>query len=110
MLQDTSYLSRSLGMNPQINIDYHSLQVEAGDMFVLATDGADEYADANVMSAAISDNPSNLDQAARQIVNKALRRGSQDNLTVQLVGIEEVPSPDAAYSIRRLSSLLPPLL
>ena len=35
-----SYLGRALGINPQIEIDYLALSIEAGDIFVLATDGA----------------------------------------------------------------------
>ena len=38
-----SYLGRALGVNPQIEIDYQSLQVEKGDIFVLATDGVYEH-------------------------------------------------------------------
>ena len=38
-----SYLGRALGVNPQIEIDYQSHQVEKGDVFVLATDGVYEH-------------------------------------------------------------------
>src|SRR3954454_10347450 len=34
-----NYLSRALGSNPDIEIDYLALQIDAGDVFVLATDG-----------------------------------------------------------------------
>src|SRR6266852_8860516 len=36
---EQSYLSRALGINPQIEIDYQTLQIENADVFVLATDG-----------------------------------------------------------------------
>src|ERR1700716_1188877 len=36
---EQSYLSRALGINPQIEIDYQALQLEKGDVFLLATDG-----------------------------------------------------------------------
>src|ERR1700704_1247053 len=36
---EQSYLSRALGVNPQIEIDYQMLQLEQGDVLVLATDG-----------------------------------------------------------------------
>ena len=40
---EQSYLGRALGVNPQIEIDYQTLAVEQGDVFVLATDGIYEH-------------------------------------------------------------------
>ncbi len=36
-----SYLGRALGTGPHIEIDYRCLEAEAGDLYLLATDGAD---------------------------------------------------------------------
>src|SRR5881398_1669658 len=33
-----NYLSRALGINPEIEIDYRSIQIDKGDIFFLATD------------------------------------------------------------------------
>ncbi len=38
-----SYLGRALGVNPQVEIDYRTLKVEKGDLFLLATDGVYEH-------------------------------------------------------------------
>src|SRR3954447_11019961 len=76
-----SYLSRALGVNPEIEIDYRSLQIDTGDIFFLATDGAYEYASARFIAEAIHRDPDDLDKAAGAIVAEAYRRGSQDNLT-----------------------------
>src|SRR5436189_5650057 len=38
-----SYLSRALGINPELEIDYQALRVEQGDVFLLASDGAYEH-------------------------------------------------------------------
>src|SRR5689334_15874069 len=37
--QGESYLSRAVGFNSQIEIDYHALEIERGDVFFLAYDG-----------------------------------------------------------------------
>ena len=47
---EESYLGRALGVNPQIEIDYRMLKVEAGDVFVLATDGVYEHVDARFVA------------------------------------------------------------
>jgi serine/threonine protein phosphatase PrpC/serine/threonine protein kinase len=109
--EEQSYLSRALGIDPQLEIDYQSLQVEEGDVFLLATDGVYEYADADFIVAAIDAQRDNLDRAAESIAVEACRRGSDDNVTVQLVRIESLPSPQANEMLRQLSELpFPPIL
>ena len=89
--QHESYLSRAVGFNPQLEIDYHALEIERGDVFVLATDGVYEHVDAAFVARAIREARGDLDDAARAIVAEAYRRGSADNLTVQIVSVEDLP-------------------
>ncbi|MBA5605869.1 bifunctional protein-serine/threonine kinase/phosphatase [Duganella sp. FT3S] len=106
-----SYLSRALGVDSQLDIDYRTVPVEAGDLFVLATDGVYEYVDGAAIAAAITATPQQLDLAAQAIVEEAYRRGSPDNLTVQLVRIDALPSPEVNELVRRYAMLpFPPLL
>jgi serine/threonine protein phosphatase PrpC len=106
-----SYLSRAVGFNPQIEIDYQALQVEAGDTFVLASDGVYEHVDAAFVLDAIRQGRGDLDRAARAIAREALRHGSADNLTVQIVAIEQVSGHGAGELQRQAAQLaLPPLL
>jgi serine/threonine protein phosphatase PrpC len=108
---EQSYLSRAVGFNPQIEIDYQPLPVDAGDVFVLASDGVYEHVDAPFVAEAIRQGRRNLDEAARVIVDEALRRGSADNLTVQIVAVEQLGTQDAGALQRQAAQLaLPPLL
>ncbi|HKA44408.1 MAG TPA: bifunctional protein-serine/threonine kinase/phosphatase [Burkholderiales bacterium] len=108
---EESYLSRAVGFNPQIEIDYRSLEIERGDVFVLATDGVYEHVDGRFVAAAIRDAPGALDVAARAIVAEAYRRGSADNLTVQIVAVEDLPDPGTGGLHQQLARLAPaPLL
>jgi serine/threonine protein phosphatase PrpC/predicted Ser/Thr protein kinase len=107
---EQSYLSRALGINPQIEIDYRALQVAKGDVFVLATDGAYEHAGNRFVAGAIHDNADDLDKAARLIVDEAFRQGSTDNLTVQVVRIDELPDGEAGEVFGSSELPLPPLL
>lgn len=107
---EQSYLGRALGINPQLEIDYRTLQVEKGDVFLLATDGAYEHVSARFIVNAINDNASDLDGAARTIVEEAYRNGSPDNLTVQIVRIEELPDSEASDVFGRAAELPPPPL
>ncbi len=108
---EQSYLSRALGINPQIEIDYQALQVEKGDVFLLATDGVYEHVGPRFAAKAINDNPGDLDRAAKVVVDEAALRGSQDNLTIQIVRIDDVPDGEASEVFGQSSELpLPPLL
>jgi serine/threonine protein phosphatase PrpC len=106
-----SYLGRALGINPRVEIDYQTLQVEKGDVFLLATDGVYEHADAGFIAATIRNHRGDFDAAARLIVEEALRLGSADNLTVQIIRIDELASPEANEIYKQLFELpFPPIL
>ena len=109
--RDKSYLSRALGLTPHLQIDYHTQRIEAGDVFVLATDGVYEYVDASAIVEAISAHANALDQAAEALVDLAYAGGSVDNLTVQIMRVDALPAPDAGEITRQAHALpCPPLL
>jgi serine/threonine protein phosphatase PrpC len=108
---EQSYLSRAMGINAQIEIDYRTFKVEKGDTFLLATDGVYEHVDASFITNAINDSAHDLDNAARVIVKEAYQQGSPDNLTIQIARIDEVPDGEASEIFGHVSELpLPPLL
>src|SRR4051812_4051129 len=87
---EQSYLSRALGINPQVEIDYRTLQIERGDVFLLATDGVYEHVRSRFVVDAIAEHTNDLDGAAKVIVEEAYRLGSTDNLTTQIIRIDEL--------------------
>jgi serine/threonine protein phosphatase PrpC/tRNA A-37 threonylcarbamoyl transferase component Bud32 len=103
---EQSHLSRAVGFNPQIEIDYRSLEIERGDVFILATDGVYEHIDGPFVAAALRA-PGGLDEAARAIVAEAHRRGSADNLTVQVVTVEDTPEHGISEVQQQLARLAP---
>ena len=108
---EQSYLGRALGVDSHVEIDYLNFQVEQGDTFVLATDGVYEHVDGAVIRAAIAAYPDDLDAAASVIVVEASRRGSTDNLTVQLLRIDALPRPQVSEMVQQLGELpFPPIL
>src|SRR5205814_4333899 len=58
---EQTYLGRALGINPQIEIDYQALQIERGDIFLLATDGVYEHVNARSVVSTIYDNLGDID-------------------------------------------------
>jgi serine/threonine protein phosphatase PrpC len=106
-----SYLGRALGVNPQIEIDYQMVRLEPGDIFVLVTDGIYEHLSARRIAKAINEGAADLDAAAKAIVGQAYDAGSDDNLTVQIVRIDQLGESAASEVFGQPSELpLPPLL
>ena len=108
---EQSYLGRALGINSQIEIDYRSLTLEKGDLFLLATDGVYEHVSGRFIAETINSNTGKLDAAAKTIVEEAQRRGSPDNLTIQIIRIDDLPDSDSNEIVRQVLELpCPPLL
>ena len=109
--REKSYLGRALGINHQLEIDYQTLPVEQGDIFVLATDGVYEHAASRAIIHAVNEHAHDLDVAAKSIVDEAYAQGSKDNLTIQILRIEALPAQDANEICRQLTELpFPPVL
>lgn len=105
-----SYLSRALGINSQLEIDYLALPVQPGDVFVLATDGVYEHVEARTIVKTTAENAADLARAAESLVKLAYENGSTDNLTIQIVRIDEVPDGEASEIFDQVIALpLPPL-
>ena len=109
--QDKSYLSRAMGINAQFEIDYDALQVDRGDVFLLVTDGIYESVSSRFMAKVINEQGDDLDAAAKTISDEAYEQGSTDNLTAQIVRIDELPSQNIDEMYQQLTELpFPPIL
>ncbi|MFT6153978.1 MAG: serine/threonine protein phosphatase PrpC [Bermanella sp.] len=106
---DVSYLSRALGIDQTLEIDYQSQSIEKGDVFIICTDGVYEFIDGQKISQQIAMAES-LDLAASAIIKQALTQGSDDNLSIQIVQIDNVPNYQLD-EIQQLTTLpVPPSL
>ncbi|HET6419641.1 MAG TPA: protein kinase [Geobacteraceae bacterium] len=81
-------LTRSVGQEPVIRIDVESSTAFKGDRIVLCSDGLYAY----VADSEIADIVSRLSpaQACRQLVALAEQRGTDDNISVQVLHIADV--------------------
>lgn len=105
-----SYLSRALGARPSAEIDYRTVPLQAGDLFILSSDGVHEHVSGTMVARAVKAHADDLDRAARLIVEEALRAGSRDNLTIQIVRIDAVPNGEAGDIVAEAAELTPPAI
>lgn len=106
-----TYLGRALGAAASVEIDYHRWAAEAGELYLLATDGAYGHLDAAAVHAALAQHPGDFDAACAALADAAQARGSDDDVTVQLLRIDALPEAEAAHlPLQRTELGLPPLL
>jgi len=107
---DQSYLGRALGINPHVEIDYRTVRIAPGDVFVLTTDGVHDHVGAERITGEIEASTDDLDTAARNIAEAAFAAGSTDNLTIQIVRVETLPLSEPGDLLEQASELSPPPL
>ncbi|MFT7597450.1 MAG: serine/threonine protein phosphatase PrpC [Acidimicrobiales bacterium] len=74
-------VTRALGIGPEVQVDTFSVQMQAGDRMILASDGLfNEVEDAGI--AAILARLANPDEAVEELVSTAVEHGGRDNVTV----------------------------
>lgn len=108
---EKSYLSRAMGIDSHLELDYRTLSLEIGDVFLLATDGVYEFVSSTDIINAFNKADEDLDTLAKTIVDQAFQQGSDDNLTLQIVRIDDLPAQDNNELFQSMSDLpFPPLL
>ena len=82
-------ITRSLGYMEDVEIDIQVRAVRRGDRFVMCSDGLSNLVEAAEMGeAALDYSPQ---EAARKLIELACSRGGDDNITVVVTRIDEVP-------------------
>lgn len=108
--EDREFLSRAMGADPHVDIDYKSLPVQADDLFIFSTDGIHEYLTQKDITDTLQAEP-HLQACVNQLVEKALRNGSRDNVTCQLLRVISLPPAEEEDLYQQISELpFPPSL
>ena len=86
-----SVITRTVGTDPDVDVDTFSVEARLGDLFMLCSDGLTTMVDDETILRLVERNRSNLDKAARALVDAANKGGGEDNITIVLfeIGGEE---------------------
>lgn len=108
--KDTVYLSRAMGMDNHLEMDFQQFEIEQGDVFFLSTDGVHDFICPKDIQAEI-ENSSDLNASCLRLNEKALAAGSNDNVSCQLVRVDALPDANNQEIYQKLSDLpFPPPL
>ncbi|MEM7435084.1 MAG: Stp1/IreP family PP2C-type Ser/Thr phosphatase [Myxococcota bacterium] len=83
----SNVITRALGMQDGVAVDLYFERVEAGDTYVLCSDGLNGMVSDERILRVVQDHENDIEAAAKQLVGEANRNGGEDNITVVLVRI-----------------------
>ncbi len=82
-------ISRGIGVGAEVAPETLKQSAQAGDCFLLCTDGLSNLINHGQINAILTETKGNLSLAASTLIESAKKAGGKDNITVVLVGYEE---------------------
>ena len=104
--KEKSYLSRALGMDSEVLIDYENVKILKDDIYLFMSDGIYEFLKSQQIIDILSEEDT-FENSADKLLQLALRNGSDDNLTVQVVRIDSMPTKDVTEVYQELQEKEP---
>jgi len=107
----SNILTRAMGVETEVRLDYTSQVVAQHDRFLLCSDGVHGYLTADAIADIMRERVSSED-TARALVTAALRADSTDNCTalvLDVVGLEMAQSAEIGASIASLPLIAMPI-
>ncbi len=106
-----SVLTRALGLETHLDVDYRREPLEEQDLFLLSTDGLHEFLGDRELRRRLKQIGSDLESEARQLVEAALAAGSDDNISCVLLRVDQLPAEALEEAHQKLTELpVPPVL
>jgi serine/threonine protein phosphatase PrpC len=105
-----SVITRALGTDPDVDVDAFTVQPEAGDIYLLCSDGLSDMVAGETIEEVLVANRGDLDVAAKALVRAANRGGGDDNITAVLFEIlaGDAPLPSEPDDETREYQAVPP--
>jgi serine/threonine protein phosphatase PrpC len=109
--KNDEYLSRALGANSHLEVDFFKRVLNQDDRLLLTTDGVHGHLPLARIKQLLSNRSQSVEEIAQQVVDEAYENGSDDNLTALIVEIAQLPLETLDESHKRLTQLpIPPVL
>jgi serine/threonine protein phosphatase PrpC len=90
-----SIITRALGPEPEVEVDLQTVPAQAGDVFLLCSDGLTTML-GDEQIARLLGRATSMRAAARALVDEANRAGGRDNITVVAFQLEDAAAPARA--------------
>ena len=103
-------LTRALGADSHIEVDYKYTALAPQDILILSCDGVHHFVKPKQIRQLLKEHK-NLEHASKAICQLASEQGSKDNLTCLLIKVEQLPQQAFSQLVfTRLQQVIPPAL
>lgn len=86
-------LTRAIGLDAKLDVDFTSFALQPGELYVLTSDGVHSFLSNKQLKTLLADSQ-DLEATAHKIVQAALDAGSDDNVSCLLARVESLPAVD----------------
>ncbi len=109
------HLTRAMGAEPHLDVDFLKIDLRRGDLFLLSTDGVHDFVSNKQLSEELKrcqqGDKMLFEATAKVVVDQALKNNSNDNLTCVIVRIDDLSDPNIDEQYQQLTRLaMPPAL
>lgn len=107
-----AYLTRALGMDCKLEVDYQSVVLREGDRFILTTDGVHDFIEHSALTEyTLPSLGLAAETVSGEICHQALNNGSEDNLSCLILDVVRLPAQSMLEHQRlTLTRTIPPAL
>ncbi len=82
-----NYVTRALGVEPNVEVELQEAAVQKGDVYVLCSDGLSDMVEDDDIHLTISTFSANLDTVAKQLIQLANDNGGRDNVSAVMAQV-----------------------
>ena len=108
--ENRQVLTRVMGGDTRLDVDYSNSDLQVGDVYLLTSDGVHGFLTRSRMQGILR-GANQPELAAQTLVEAALANGSDDNLSCQVLHVEGLPDASADETLKQRGNLpLPPPL
>ena len=84
-----NYVTRALGVEPNVDVEIQEVPVQKGDFYVLCSDGLSDMVEDDDIHLTLSTFGDNLDTVAKQLIQLSNDNGGRDNVSVVMAHVVE---------------------
>jgi serine/threonine protein phosphatase PrpC len=96
-----SVITRALGTDPNVDVDTFTVEPQAGDIFMICSDGLTTMIDDETIRRVLKERERDLDDAAKELVRLANKAGGEDNITIVAFELTDEPAATSAIEETR---------
>jgi PPM family protein phosphatase len=98
-------ITRAVGTDPDVDVDTFTVEAQAGDLFLLCSDGLTDVVAEEEILDLVERNRGDIDRALHTLVKEANRGGGEDNITAVAF---EITEEDVVHDGKTQEQALPP--